>query len=741
MHNPPIRRRWPKIVALVLALLLASGGAAYAFGLFDAMRPTPGPPPAVTGDPDGGNAGVQAHLVQREDNRIRAALRTGVRAPSLKPIATKGSLPTLVLIKRPAPYTAVDLVRAGVLQVSGGVGLLTTNVFVGPGAVLSIDGRQLQTLRLTSSPAGYATLVTWGGSLRLGNGLTVTSWDPAKQAPDAVFYDGRAYIRANTGNLRIDGVMLNALGYWSGRTGGISWTGDDTGNSTGSVTNSTITGDQYGLFLSRSADVKLDHIKVVKSIRDGIRIHRAAMRTLITASEVSAGGGDGIVVSRGSASTVLRGVTSTANTGTGLVLDGRSLASSDTVSGAATTPTEGTLVDGAVIADNHGVSVRVHGGVGTTLRRVTVRGTDRGIVVQDHAKAVSVEHSTVSGSGSAGLVLDGDDHSVVTDSTFSGWRTGIQLRDSARPVLRRDNVVAATLFGLSLRGRVTNTVVDHCTLAGRGPRAVDVRTLTPDTNGPVLTSTSTVGWVVAVAPKSFRQLVEEHPALWTWTLILLAPPLLWWRARARAKLRPGQVHPYRETTKWSPHEAVLDGVAEIRFDGFPSLHAPQAAPPLAAPQQAPPAAPAAIPAARAAPAATYRQPAAPQPRQPVRPPAAARPPVVQRPPAGPGRQGGVSAAAAPRQTAPGRMRFTAPTQPATVRQTPAAPAPSRAAAKNPPRATGRASVAPREPAGARTGRCAPAGRQRKAQARGQVRGTRKLATVLTGLSTRERSSC
>jgi hypothetical protein len=342
----------------------------------------------------------------------------------------------------------------------------------------------------------------------------------------------------------------------------------------------------------------------------------------------------------------------------------------------------------------------VHGGVGTTLSRVTVRGTDRGIVVQDHAKAVSVEHSTISGSGSAGLVLDGDDHSVVTDSTFSGWRTGIQLRDSARPVLRRDNVVAATLFGLSLRGRVTAAVVDHCTLAGRGPRPVDVRTLTPDTNGPALTNTSTVGWAVAVAPKSFRQLVEEHPALWTWTLILLAPPLLWWRARARAKLRPGQVHPYRETTKWSPDEAVQDGVAEFRFDGFPSLHAPQGAMAQTSQQPAPPAAPAAMP---AAPAATYRQPAAPQPRQPVgpRPPAAPRPPVAQRPPAGPGRQGGVPAATAPRQTAPGRMRFTAPTQPpqpATVRETPVAgpaPAQPRAAAKNPPRATGRASVAPR----------------------------------------------
>ncbi len=561
-------RRWLRPAVLVLVVLVATGGAGYSMGWFD--RPAPPPaaaPPPVTGDPDGGTAGVQAQLVQREDNRIRAALRTGIRAPGAKPIETKGSLPTHVLIRRTAPYTVADLVKAGVLRISGGVGLLTASVFAAPGAVLTIDGRQLRTLRLTSGPGGYATLVTWSGSLRLGKGLAVTSWDPTKRAPDTAFFDGRAYIRATTGNLRIDGVHLSHLGFWSGRTGGVAWTGDDTGNATGFITDSTITGNQYGVFLARSADVKIDRVQITRSVRDGVRLHRGAARTLVAATEVAGGGGDGIVVARGVGSSILRGVTSTANGGSGLILDGRSLATSDTVSGAATTPTKGTLVDGAVITANRGVSIRVQGGVGTILRGMTVRGTDRGIVVQDNARAVSVEQSTVVGVGSAGLVLDGDDRSVVTDTVFSGWRTGVQLRGSRQPVLRRVDVNGAALFGLSLRGRVTSAVIDECSLSGRGPRPVDLRTLDRQAGRPLLTNTDTTGWVVAGAPKTFRQLVEQHPALWAWTLILIVPPLLWWRARARARLRPGHAHPYRETTKWSPDQAVRDTVPEIRFDG------------------------------------------------------------------------------------------------------------------------------------------------------------------------------
>lgn len=651
----PRRRRWPRLVALVAVLVLGGGGAAFAFGLFGIPRPAPAPAPTVAGDPDGGNTGVQAHLVQREDNRIRAALRTGVRAPSLKPIVTKESLPTLVLVKRAAPYTAADLVRARVLAVSGGAGLLTANVFVGPGAVLAIDGRQLSTLRLTSGPAGFTTLVTWGGSLRLGSGLSVTSWDPAKQAPDTVSYDGRAYVRANTGDLRMDGVNVTALGFWSGRTGGVAWTGDDTGSATGTAVDSSFTGNHYGLFLSRSADVRLDRVRVTRSIRDGIRIHRGAMRTLVTASTVSAAGDDGIVVSRGSQSSVLQGVTSTANTGTGLVLGGRSLASSATVSGAATTPTNGTVVDGATITANRGVSVRVHGGVGTILRRLTVRGTDRGIVLQDHAKAVSIERSTVTGTGSAGLVLDGDEQSVVSDSRFSGWRTGIQLRSSRQPVLRRDTVTDATLFGLSFRGQVTTPIVDHCTLSGRGPRAVDVRRLVPASPPPVLTGSNIAGWRVAVAPKSFQQVIEEHPALWAWTLILIAPPLLWQRARARAKLRPGNTHPYTETTKWSPDQPVHDTVPEIRFDGYPSMPAPSAWAPAAATTRVP-----------------AQQPSAPPVHRPAAAAPALAPPPVASTPAKVSGTARVPRPAQPTVPVPGQrqLRFTAPRQPAPQQRPP-----------------------------------------------------------------------
>src|SRR5438105_1572450 len=125
-----------------------------------------------------------AGMVAAEDQRLRVLLHHANRiiVPGVVPIP--GALPTLVLPHRPDPYTLADLQTArAVVPVSqpGGV-LLVDNVLVLQGATLKLGGSGLSTMLMNSSATGFASLVTWGGTLTLAGDsaqapLAITGWD------------------------------------------------------------------------------------------------------------------------------------------------------------------------------------------------------------------------------------------------------------------------------------------------------------------------------------------------------------------------------------------------------------------------------------------------------------------------------------------------------------------------------------------------------------------------------------
>ena len=191
------------------------------------------------GDPE-----AEAAYVADEDRRLvevrtvdsltrwsKTSLNTPYR------IAT-GSAYTLVLTPRREVYTIKDLLglapQTFIRQPDGGY-LLSEHVVVQSGATLNLSSAGGLKLRLASDPDGFVSIVNYGGVLNVqgaqGKPVRISSWNRDTDSPDTLTNDGRAYVRSLGGQVRFRYAELSDLGFWSGRTGGLSLTGTDRPNS------------------------------------------------------------------------------------------------------------------------------------------------------------------------------------------------------------------------------------------------------------------------------------------------------------------------------------------------------------------------------------------------------------------------------------------------------------------------------------------------------------------------------
>jgi hypothetical protein len=191
------------------------------------------------GDPE-----AEAAYVADEDHRLVEVRtvdslarwsKTSLNSPYR--IAT-GSAYTLVLTARKEVYTIKDLLglapQTFIRQPDGGY-LLSEHIVVQSGATLNLNSSGGLRLRLASDPDGFVSIVNYGGVLNVqgaeGKPVEITSWDRDTSSPDKLTNDGRAYIRSLGGTVRFRYAELSDLGFWSGRTGGLSLTGTDRPNS------------------------------------------------------------------------------------------------------------------------------------------------------------------------------------------------------------------------------------------------------------------------------------------------------------------------------------------------------------------------------------------------------------------------------------------------------------------------------------------------------------------------------
>jgi hypothetical protein len=487
-------------------------------------------------------AASEAAAVAAEDARIRTMVHDSASVYQPEVVPVRGSLPTLVLTARSGPYTYADLVTYGALVLlPGNEALLLDNVFVSTNAHLDLGSAAVRTLYLDDSSSGFASIVAWGGSLSFQGTtqqpLTIMGWDRATKSPARDTGSGRPYIREVGGAMNLSNVRASALGFWSGRTGGVAWTGATGLPSTGGATSSTFTNDTYGAFVSRGRGLTFSDDLFEFNELDGLHIHRNTVGTSVSASSAVRNGGDGFLVDRATNGTVFRGVLSERNTGDGFLIDGRPLVTGASASGGSVAPDSGTFVEDSAVTGNGQTGILLEGGTGTVLRSNEVCASLTGVAIRDGASDTIVTGNDIRCGPRVALEIGtAAPGSLISGNALVNARIGILVRSSGPVQLDSNRITGAKVFGITARGDTSRVTGQGNVVSGTGFRAVDARA---DAGMPTLSGTDDAGWAHH-AKSDFWSYLRFHPLalLWLSILVLVIGGEIWSRVR-----RPSS-HPY-----------------------------------------------------------------------------------------------------------------------------------------------------------------------------------------------------
>ncbi|NJC86634.1 right-handed parallel beta-helix repeat-containing protein [Planosporangium mesophilum] len=557
----------------------------------------------------------QASLVADEDRRLIQVRAVTAVAPAkgganwYKPYRLDtGSGYTLVLTQQSAEYTIADLLKLApetFVRQNDGSYLLTENLYLNSGAKLMLSNPGGLTLRLASTSNGFVSIVSFGGKLTIQGTpqarTTITSWDPRTNKPDTDVRDGRAYIRAIGGQFSMEYAKIQSLGFWSGRTGGLSLTGTDRPNTgdvdapahltkdqrheakaqrladgpaksdedpgfggvlaqpsgplvtpdsrftvpglsyvSGKISQSVVTDNAFGLFVSSANGIHISDITVEKSREDGVVMHRFASSAVIERTTSRRNGGDGFVLSRATREVRISGSTAEGNAGNGFTLSGQPLAKGPSASGESTASYGSNSVSNSVVRDNGHYGIEVLGGLNVGVQNNEVVGGDMGIVARQSSDKVAITGNRLRDQRRQGIALrDGVTSATVTGNVIEGADTAIYLRDSVAEV-RGNTIQKATNHGVSLIGETGRTVVSYNVIAGVGPSAVD----TSRANGKLVIKENPMFawhdtssfWV------KFRHYASPMTMLWAAILLLI----LFAAVKGRRRVRGLIVHPYAD---------------------------------------------------------------------------------------------------------------------------------------------------------------------------------------------------
>jgi hypothetical protein len=582
-HKAELRVRRSRYAALLALLLFATlaatpeilgalhlhiglGAPATSRGV--RLLPAPGAPPrvalsAVASPIDPGqppatlpavSAARQAATVAAEDSRIRLLVHDAADIYQPEVIAVQGSLPTLVLTAGSRPYTYSDLIEYGALVLlPHHAALLLDNVFVSTNASLDLGAPGLSALYMDSSARGFTSIVAWGGNLTFQGAprhpFTIMGWDRTARTPAPDAGSGRAYIREVAGRMDLADVRASALGFWSGRTGGVAWTGSTSVPSTGGATASTFTDESYGAFVTRGKDVRFDDDLFEFNELDGLHIHRNSTGTSVSGSSASRNGGNGFLVDRATNGTVLAGDVAQHNAGYGFLIDGRPLVTGASASGGSVAADTGTYVENSAALDDLQGGIVLEGGTGTVLRRNEICARLAGIAIRDGASDTIVTGNDIRcGPRAAMEIGPAAPQTLVSGNTLVNARIGMLIRSSGPVEAYNNRITGATVFGLTARGSFSRVAGQGNVISGTGFRAVDARA---DAAPPALSGTRDAGWDHQVK-LTFWSYLLFHPLamLWLSILALVIGGEIW------SRLRRMPVHPYPASTHWRPASAA-----------------------------------------------------------------------------------------------------------------------------------------------------------------------------------------
>jgi hypothetical protein len=539
-------------------------------GAPQALRPVPLPPVARPVDPGGPPAALpgvsesrEAAAVAAEDNRLRAMLHDSFR--TFQPVIEKWrhALPTLVLpagshytysggarvlVSGQSAYTVADLIRDGALRLlPDGAALLVDNVFVASGVQLQLSSPMVRSIYLDDTPSGSASIVAWGGSLRFQGTarkpLRLQGWDEATMTPARDTGNGRPYIREVAGRMTLADVRASALGFWSGRTGGVAWTGLANHPSYGAAVASTFRGDTYGAFVTRGRNVRFLADLFEGNQLDGLHIHRGTIGASAAFSAAVRNGANGFHVDRATLRTILKHDVSEHNATNGFLIDGRPLVSTASASGNGVAPGQGTRIEYSSASGNGRTGILIEGGNHTVLKADEVCATLTGIALRYGTSKAIVNGNDIRCGPRVGLsVGPSAPAALLSGNAISGARIGVLVTSSGRVQIYSSLITLDRVFGISVRG--ANSIVSgkDNVISGTGYRAVDARA---DAQHLSLSGSNTADWAYARKVTVFTYL-EYHPlaVFWLSVAFLVITGGLWTRRRA------APVHPYTESTHW-----------------------------------------------------------------------------------------------------------------------------------------------------------------------------------------------
>lgn len=522
-----LRARSTALAALVLSagVLASVLGAAPAPASAAAQSPSVDALAAYGGDPE-----AEARLVLTESERITGvqttlttALRAGVDLSRPFRLDT-APVATLVLTARDSPYSLDEITRLSPRTASrtgDGTIEVLEHIVITRGAAVVIAAVDADVVRLRSDAAGFVSIVSAGGSLSVrgepDRPVRISSWDAGADAVDALTDDGRAYVRAFGGRADIINAELSGLGFWSGTTGGLSFTGTelategtsdaaagqaaalsdatgaevlpleseldtldfvgeepDLGYASGVVQSVTLDGNAFGLFVTSSTQVEVRDTLIRNSLVDGIVFHRDVSSSAIINTTTSGSGRDGILIARSTSSVVLDRITANGNGRNGITLDGGSIVDGPSAIGLPVRVSGDNAVTQSTLTDNGRAGIAVTDGLDIELRGNTLARNDLGIVVSEGASRVTIIGNELTDHPRQAIsVRDAGTGIIIRDNTIDGATTGIMVRESVTAI--EDNRIAGvSVHGVTLIGDTGNSVVVDNRIAGAGPSPVDV---------------------------------------------------------------------------------------------------------------------------------------------------------------------------------------------------------------------------------------------------------------------------
>ncbi|MCE7982976.1 MAG: hypothetical protein DYG89_17465 [Caldilinea sp. CFX5] len=203
---------------------------------------------------------------------------------------------------------------------------LNANLLIGEGVTLTLSpATGVTELRLRSDSNGgvtssaveeidsiaainYKTFVylkTESGTMVI-DGVKVQSWDPATNAPDSNYSNGRAYILAKfAATLKVYNADIGYLGSADGESYGISWRDNDGSDNvlrtrvTGEMINSKVHHNYYGIYTYQAQNMTFRGNEFYSNVRYGFDPHDYSHHILVENNIARDNGAHGFIISRG----------------------------------------------------------------------------------------------------------------------------------------------------------------------------------------------------------------------------------------------------------------------------------------------------------------------------------------------------------------------------------------------------------------------------------------------------------